>query len=121
RVVERFEEHRHSLVPWKLSPESAPPPEDLVAEVERLRARVAELEEELRRAQGAINVEVDLSGFEAQAASTEDPDEQWKRVRRDPTDTEALRELYRIYTEREHLDGRWCAAQALCFLGAASA
>lgn len=121
RVVERFEEHRDSLVPWKLTPESTPPPADLVAEVERLRARVAELEEELRRAQGAINVEVDLSGLEAHGATTtEDPDEQWKRVRRDPTDAEALRELYRIYSARDQLDGRWCAAQALCVLGAAT-
>jgi hypothetical protein len=122
RVVERFEEHRASAVPWNLTPESTPPPADLVAEVERLRARVAELEEELRRAQAAINVEVDLSGLEALAeTTTEDPDEQWKRVRRDPTDAEALRQLYRIHAARGDLDGRWCAAQALSSLGAANA
>lgn len=121
RVGERFEEPRESLVPWHLTPESTPPPADLVAEVERLRARVAELEEELRRAQASINVEVDLSALEAAAeATTEDPDEQWKRVRRDPTSAEALRELYRIYDARGHLDGRWCAAQALVFLGEAT-
>lgn len=121
-VAEPFEEQRESMLPWKLTPDSTPPPSaDLVAEVERLRARVAELEEELRRAQSAINVEVDLSDFDTQVTATEDPDEQWRRVRRDPTNPEALRELYRIYTDRGHLDGRWCAAQALCYLGAANA
>lgn len=122
RVVERFEEHRDSLVPWHLTPESAPPPADLVAEVERLRARVAELEEELRRAQASINVEVDLSTLEAAVESTtEDPDEQWKRVRRDPTNAEELRQLYRIHAARGDRDGRWCAAQALTLLGSATA
>lgn len=119
-VAEPFEEQRESRLPWKITDDTTPPPADLVAEVERLRARVAELEEELRRAQGAINIEVDLSDLSVQTTTTEDPDEQWKRVRRDPTDQEALRELYRIYTERNHRDGRWCAAQALCFLGAAT-
>ncbi|NLE85975.1 MAG: hypothetical protein GX607_06215 [Myxococcales bacterium] len=122
RVVERFEEHRDSLLPWTLTADSPPQPADLVAEVERLRARVAELEEELRRARAAINVEVDLSGLEAEAeAIAEEPDEQWRRVRRDPTDVEALRQLYRIHTARENLDGRWCVAQALTLLGRANA
>ncbi len=122
RVVERFEEHRDSLIPWTLTPDSPAQPADLAAEVERLRARVAELEEELRRARAAINVEVDLSGLEAEAeAIAEEPDEQWRRVRRDPTDGEALRQLYRIYTARGNLDGRWCAAQALTLLGRANA
>jgi hypothetical protein len=121
RVVERFAEPPASLTPLEdAAPTSKTDPHVLLAEVTRLRARVAELEEELRRARAAVNVEVDLGDLEtAVEASAEDPDEHWKRVRRDPTDTAALRELYRIYRAREDADAAWCVAQALATLGEA--
>lgn len=125
RVVERFEEPAASLAIAPPPPPAATSHDEnakaLATEVARLRARVAELEEELRRARAAVNVEVDLGDLESTVeASTEDPEERWKRVRRDPTDHKAIRELYDIYRAREDADGAFCAAQALVTLGEAT-
>ncbi len=121
RVVERFEEPAPSIAVAPPPPKAEDGSPALVAEVTRLRARVAELEEELRRARAAVNVEVDLGDLESSVeASAEDPEELWKRVRRDPTDAGAVRELYKVYKAREDADGAWCAAQALVTLGEAS-
>ncbi len=122
RVIERFEDPLVAPTPTEVAPDSHTDPAVLLAEVRRLTARVAELEEELRRARAAVNVEVDLGDLEsAVEASVEDPDEHWKRVRRDPTDTATLRELYRIYRAKSDWDGAFCAAQALVTLGDAQA
>ena len=53
-----------------------------------------DLEEELRRAQSSINVEIDLGDLEAsEEASATDIENAWRKVRRDPANPEALREL----------------------------
>ncbi len=121
RIIEHYEEPAASLAPIQVEAAGDAGRTLLLKRVEQLEARVKELEEELRRAQAAINVEVDLTGLESAAeAASEDPDEAWRRVRRDPTKADALRALYRIYDARGDLDPRWCVAQALVLLGAAN-
>ncbi len=122
KIVEHFEEPAASITPFNTSEASSEGNQMLLKQIEQLSARVKELEDELRRARAAVNVEVDLSDLESSAAeATEDPDEAWRRVRRDPTSVEALRSLYRIYAAREELDKKWCTAQALVAVGAANA
>ena len=80
-----------------------------------------ELEGELRRAQAAINVEVDLGDLESAAEdASEDADAVWRQVRRDPMRPEPHRALYRIYAARGERDRQWCVAQALVALDAAN-
>lgn len=86
-----------------------------------LKQRVAALEEELVRAQAAVNVEVDLSSLDFAATSAESPDEVWRRLRQDPTDVETLRGLKEAYDSQGNVDGKYLAATALVALGAASA
>ncbi len=119
RVVERFEER--AVAPAGAGTESDGERAALAPRVRELEARVRELEEELRRAQAAINVEVDLTELEESAgAAREDPELAQRWLRRDPTLPEPYRELYRIYAARGDLDRQWCVAQALVALGAAS-
>ncbi|HEY3236181.1 MAG TPA: hypothetical protein VGJ84_15800, partial [Polyangiaceae bacterium] len=93
----------------------------LLKRVEQLEARIHELEDELRRARAAVNVEIDLSDLEGAAEqATEDTEEVWRRVRRDPTKPEPIRSLYRIYAARGDVDRQWCTAQALVLLQAAN-
>jgi golgin subfamily B member 1 len=93
----------------------------LLKRVEQLETRVRELEEELRRAQASINVEIDLTELENEAAvATEDPDDVWRRIRRNPTEAGAHRQLHRIYKARGEIDRAWCVAQTLVALGAAT-
>lgn len=110
---------------------SAPPPvsqpKSSTAELDSLRSenmvlrqRLAALEDELRKAQAAVNVEVDLSIFEFEAASAEDPDDVWRRVRQDPLDAAAYRALKDAYDSRSHADGKFLACQALVALRAAN-
>lgn len=121
RIVEEFEEPAASLAPLRVEAEGDAGRALLLKRVEQLEARVRELEEELRRAQSAINVEVDLSELETEAArATEDPEDAWRRVRRNPTEVAAHRQLYRIYRARGDADRAWCVAQALVALGAAT-
>src|SRR5207244_12354578 len=87
-----------------------------------LEARVKELEEELRRAQAAVNVEVDLTDLETSAEdASEDADEVWRRLRRNPTASDGYRQLFRIQTARGDLDAAFRASEALVALGAANA
>jgi hypothetical protein len=86
----------------------------------QLRQRIAALEEELARAQAAVNVEVDLGGLEAAVAHTENPEDAWKRVRRDPLDPAGYRALYDAYDAAGSVDGKVLCAQALAFLDAAT-
>ncbi len=125
QVVEAYQVAHPSLTPVvPAAPESSEASaavSELKAEVARLTTRVAELEEELRKAQAAINVEVDLGDLEsAVEAGSQDPEEQWRRVRRDPTNASALRDLFRIHEARDELDGAWRAAQALSAIGEAN-
>lgn len=86
-----------------------------------LESRVNELERELQEARSQVAVEVDLSDVRGPAEVTEDdPNDLMRRVRHDPRDTDAIRGLYRLWTRREDLDRRFCAAQALVFRGVAS-
>ncbi|HVJ16401.1 MAG TPA: hypothetical protein VM686_13260 [Polyangiaceae bacterium] len=120
-IIEHYQEPAASLVPLKVEAEGDAGRTLLLKRIEQLEARVHELEEELKRAQAAINVEVDLGELETHAAqASEDPEEVWRRVRRNPTDAEPLRELYAIYEARGEQDKKWCLAQALSALGAAS-
>lgn len=121
RIIEHFEEPARSLAPLDVQASGDPGRALLLKRIEQLQARVTELEEALRRAQANINVEVDLSDLETAAdAASEDPEECWRRVRRDPTNAEAVRALYRIYDARSELDKAWCVAQALVALGVAN-
>jgi hypothetical protein len=116
RIIEEYEEAVPSLAPLRVEAEGDAGRALLLKRVEQLE------EAELKRAQAAINVEIDLSGLEDDAArATEDPDDVWRRIRRNPTDTEAHRALHRIYRARGEQDRAWCAAQALVALGAANA
>jgi hypothetical protein len=122
RIVEHYEEAAASLAPIRVEAAGDTGRAVLQKRIEQLEARVRELEEELRRAQAQMNVEVDLSDLDTAAAdASEDPDEIWRRVRRDPTRVEPLRSLYRVYAARGELDKQWCVAQALALVGAASA
>ncbi len=122
RIVEHYEEPVASLAPLRVDAAGDAGRTLLLKRIEQLEARIRELEEELRRAQAAINVEVDLSEIETAAAEavSEDPDELWRRVRRDPTSVEPLRALRRVYDARGELDKQWCVTQALCLLGQAN-
>lgn len=121
KIVEHFEEPAASITPFNAAAAGDDGNQMLLKQIEQLTARVKELEEELHKARATVNVEVDLSDLESSAAeATEDPDEAWRRVRRDATSVEALRSLYRIYAAREELDKQWCTAQALVAIGAAN-
>lgn len=122
RIVEHYEEPAASLAPIQVDAAGDAGRKLLLKRIEQLEARVHELEEELRRAQAAINVEVDLSDLESAAeAASEDPEELWRRIRRSPTNADALRALARVYGARGELDKQWCVSQALALLGEADA
>ncbi len=111
---------------------SAPPPlsqpktrdseelEALRTENAALKVRISALEEEVRRAQAAVNVEVDLSDLDLDAASTEDPEDVWRRLRHDPSDPAGYRALKEAYDAKGNIDGKYLAAAALVALGAAN-
>jgi hypothetical protein len=121
-IIEHYEESAKSLSPLRVEADGDAGRAFLLKRVEQLEARVVELEAELRRARAAVNVEVDLSEVESAAqVASEDPEDAWRRVRRDPTNVDALRQLYAIYSARNDRDRSFCVAQALVLLGAATA
>lgn len=93
--------------------------ERLRADNAALRARITVLEEEVVRAQAAVNVEVDLSSLDLEAARTEDPEEVWRRLRHDPTDPRGYRALRQAYRGQGSSEGEYLATAALVALGAA--
>lgn len=120
-IIERYEEPAASLSPIQIQADGDAGRAMLLKQIAQLEARVHELEDELRRAQAAINVEVDLHSLEQEVAeASEDPDDVWRQVRRNPTSPEPLQHLYRIYCARAELDKRWCVAEALCAIGRAN-
>jgi hypothetical protein len=122
QIVEHYEEAAPSLSPLRVEAEGDAGRALLLKRVEVLEARVKELEEELRRAQAAVNVEVDLSDLEEHAEdASEDPDEVWRRLRRNPTSADGYRQLFRIQTARGDADAAFRASEALVALGAANA
>ncbi|HEY2408140.1 MAG TPA: hypothetical protein VGI10_19165 [Polyangiaceae bacterium] len=121
QIVEHYEDAAPSLAPLRVEADGDAGRTLLLKRIEVLEARVRELEGELRKAQAAINVEVDLTEIESAAFdASEDPEEIWRRVRRDPKNPDGYRALARIYAAREELDRRFCTARVLCALGAAS-
>jgi hypothetical protein len=121
RVIERFEEPARTLAPIEIARAGDTGRALLEKRVEQLEARIRELEEELRVARANVNVEVDLSDLDAAAEdATEDPEEEWRRIRRDPLKADGYKRLFRIYDARGDVERRWCAAQALVGLGQAS-
>ncbi|MBN1610062.1 MAG: hypothetical protein JW940_25775 [Polyangiaceae bacterium] len=120
-VVEHYQKPTPSLIPPDFKADGDATHAMLLGEIERLRARVQELEEALRRAQAAINVEVDLEQAPSVVEPTaQDPETCWRRVRRDPTNPDVLRALYAAYDARSEADKCWCAAQALVLLDRAT-
>ena len=115
RIVERYEEPESIVIPAGQPTTEA----SLLLRIQQLEARVRELEEELKRAEASINVEVDLSNLESTVQPVdEDPEECWRRARRDPTNTTPYRDLFRIYSARGDRDPLYCVAQVLQVLGA---
>lgn len=88
-----------------------------------LEARAAELTRELEEARSRAAFEVDLSSLDVERAAIapagDDLTEIRRRLRLDPRDATELRRLYRAQERAGDLDGRYCAAQALVYLGAA--
>ena len=121
QIIEHYEEGAPSLSPLRVEADGDAGRTLLLKRIEQLEARVKELEGELRKAHASINVEVDLSDFESAAQdASEDPEEIWRRVRRDPKNPEGYRALSRVYAARQDQDRRFCVAQVLCALNAAS-
>ena len=121
RVIEHFEEPARTLAPIEIAQAGETGRALLEKRIEQLESRIRELEEELRVARANVNVEVDLSDLDTAAEdASEDPEECWRRLRRDPLKAEGYRRLFRIFDARGDKDRRWCAAQALVALGAAA-
>jgi hypothetical protein len=122
QIIEHYEEPAASLAPLRFEAGGDAGRTLLLKRIEELEARVRELEDELRRAHANVNVEVDLAGLEADAdRASEDPEELWRRTRRNPTDPRAFRELFQVLTSRGDRDRAFCVAQCLVALGAANA
>ncbi len=122
QIVEHYEEPAPSLSPLRVTAEGDAGRALLLKRVEVLEARVKELEDELRRAQAAVNVEVDLSDLDSAVDdASEEPDEVWRRLRRNPTGADGYRQLLRIHRARGEADAAFRACAALVALGAASA
>lgn len=120
QIVEHYEEAAPSLSPIRVEAEGDAGRALLLKRVEQLEARVKELEEELRRAQAAVNVEVDLTDLHSAAEDAgEDPEEVWRRLRRNPTNADGYRQLFRIFSARGDADAAFRSAEALVALGAA--
>ncbi len=120
KIIEHYEEPAASLAPIDIKAAGDTGTALLQKRVAQLEERIRELESELRLAQSQINVEVDLSFVEdAAAEASEDPEDIWRRSRRNPTNPEPYRALFRIYSARGALDAQWCVSQVLVFLGAA--
>src|SRR6187551_1977224 len=114
QIVEHYEDGAPSLSPLRVEAEGDAGRVLLLKRVEQLEARVKELEEELRRAQAAVNVVVDLTDLHSSVDyASEDPDEVWRRLRRNPTSAEGYRQLFRIQTARGDADAAFRASEAL--------
>ena len=111
QIVEHYEEPAASLAPLRVEADGDAGRALLLKRIEQLEARIHELEDELRRAQAAINVEVDLSGLEADAErASEDPEDIWRRIRRNPTDADALSRALPDLRARGDVDRAFCVA-----------
>ncbi len=117
KVVEKWEAEPRSLQPIDVQAAGDEGRAMLLAQIERLNARIAELEEELREARSHINVEVDLSGLDDVVVDDEPLDRLRARIRRDPTNPKHFVSLFQACGRAGDSDGRFRAAQALVVLG----
>lgn len=111
-----------SLAP--LAPATDPRTQALERRIKTLEGRIRELETELDDARAHVAVEVDLSDLAPAAvrgSHHDDPAELLRRLRHDPRDTDALHGLFRAHGASGDRDRRFCVAEALTFLGAATA
>ncbi len=93
----------------------------LQARIAELEARVRELESELRRVQSTVAVEVDLTSLEEEPLGSElDPELAWRRLRHDPANPAALRELRLSLTSPEEAARCDFIDQSLVCLGVAT-
>jgi hypothetical protein len=122
QIIEHYEEPAATIAPIRVEADGDAGRALLLKRIEQLETRVRELEGELKRAQSAVNVEVDLSGLETEAErASEDPEDFRRRIRRNPTDPDSFHRLFTIHRARGEVDSAFCAAQALVALGAANA
>lgn len=122
KVVEKWEESPASLSPIRVSAEGDPEKTMLLKQIERLNARVLELEAELREARAREHVEVDVTGFEDTSEHLEESAEQLRaRARRDPTNPRCYESLLAASLRAGDREGMLWASQALVALGAATA
>ncbi len=117
RVVEKYE--RPTQAPPALT--TTQDSQTLLARIHELETRVRDLEDELRRAQSSINVEIDLGDIDSnEEDSSTEVESAWRKVRRDPANPEALRELGHALKSTGQSDRRLFVAQALSVLGKAN-
>lgn len=103
-----------------LRPVEATSTEALQRRIAYLEAKVAELEAELEDARAHLNVEIDLSDFDARAPQGADIGELLRRVRHDPRDVETLHALFAGLGDANEADRRLAVSEVLAFLGAAN-
>jgi hypothetical protein len=122
QIIENYEEPAATLAPLRVEADGDAGRTLLLKRIEQLELRIRELEDELKRAQAAVNVEVDLTGLETDAErASEDPEDFRRRIRRNPTEPDSFHRLFAIERARGEADAAFCAAQALVALGAANA
>jgi hypothetical protein len=128
-MLAAFEAHHRVRVVEQYERASVAPPADsategtsvLLARIHELETRIRDLEDELKRAQSSINVEIDLGDLESnEQESATDTESAWRKVRRDPANPESLRELGHALRASGDTDRRLFVAQALSVLGEAS-
>ena len=116
RVVEQYKRPSIVLPPEEVSQDSV----SLLLKIRELEARIHELEDELRRMESNISVEIDVGPLEGgEPVSAEDVEGAWRRVRRDPTNSEALIALGEALDAKGDGDRRLFVAQALTVIEAA--
>lgn len=121
KVVEKWEEAPTSLSPIRVAAEGDPEKGMLLKQIERLNARIHELEEELRLARAHENVEVDVTGLEDTFEHIEEAPEQLRaRARRDPLNPRWFESLLAAALRSDDAEGQLWASQALVALGAAT-
>src|SRR5262249_25012621 len=87
-----------------------------------LESRIVELARELEQARSHVAIDIDFSDIEAKDEQrAEETDDLARRLRHDPRDLESMHALYRLLTKPGDEDRRWCVAQVLVHLGAATA
>jgi hypothetical protein len=122
KVVEKWEDSPASLSPIRVAAEGDPEKMMLLKQIERLNARVLELEEELRAARAQQHVEVDVTGLADTSEHLEESVEQLRaRARRDPANPRCFESLLAAALRAEDKEGQLWASQALVALGAATA